>query len=145
MGGHNQKIIRHYYNGILGHNEMAMLDSKNQNLRANKSFNLKCQFDLLMSNHVDFVKTIQVTFRTILSEMGQVEMFFGNFQSCIPIICQPLFWYWYHTPPPWLVLLVFVGWYCCTVSFSGNTFLRIRGNSFFEKFRGNSFFSSKGG
>ena len=41
--------------------------------------------------------------------------------------------------------MVFVGWYCCTVSFSGNTFLRIRGNSFFEKFPGNSFFSSKGG
>jgi len=48
-------------------------------------------------------------------------------------------------PPPWLVLLVFVGWYCCTVSFGGNTFLRIRGNSFFEKFCRNSFFSSKGG
>jgi hypothetical protein len=37
------------------------------------------------------------------------------------------------------------GRYCCTVSFGGNTFLRICGNSFFEKFRGNSFFSSKGG
>jgi len=34
---------------------------------------------------------------------------------------------------------------CCTVSFSGNTFLRIRGNSFFEKFRGNPFFLQKEG
>jgi hypothetical protein len=30
------------------------------------------------------------------------------------------------------------------VSFGGNTFLRFRGNSFFEKFCRNSFFSSKG-
>jgi len=37
----------------------------------------------------------------------------------------------------WSVLL-----YC---KFGGNTFLRIRGNSFFEKFRGNFFFSQKEG
>ena len=35
------------------------------------------------------------------------------------------------------------GRYCCSVSFGGNTFLRFRGNSFFEKFCWNSFFFFK--
>ena len=56
MRGHNYKIIRHY-NTILGHKRWLLLDSKNQNLRANKSLNSKRQFDI-MSNHFDFVKTI---------------------------------------------------------------------------------------
>jgi len=41
-----------------------LLDSKNQNLRANKSLNSKRQFDIM----------------SILSEIRQVEMFFGNFE-----------------------------------------------------------------
>jgi len=56
MGGHNKKIIRHY-NTILGHKRWLLLDSKNQNLRANMSFDPKHQFDI-MSNHFNFVKTI---------------------------------------------------------------------------------------